>query len=442
MIAGFGIILTLILLSVPFAMDYAIERYFLANGADQTEVEDVNFNPFTRRLVVKNLIVKVDNEPVLDVAEAGFTFSWSPFLRKRFLLEKVDLSHSSILIEELSDGRWRFGGLLFEPPEDRSTDSSWGFGLVRFQVQNSLVKFRSAQLTSDFKLEQARLTHLRSWLPRQNARLELKGDFNHSPLNFEGDFAFFGTETRVDGTLKLQKLALTPLARLIAEAPDRWQGRLDADVRIQSQYSSEKGLNFQQTGRLVLEETRMQFENVDLADENLTWEGTLQIKSPAGANGLQIAAAGQLKGNGGFINPAPENLKLHHSGLSWHGKFALEHKPQTADFTVQGALLLKAFQMDAADLKLDDKNFSWDGVVRVQLPAEGDSFQVDVAGREPRRGDRDQPPQLVVAVLGDRAVRQRERLKRRVVVVGVGALEAEAVGDCLEPSERIVGVGN
>jgi hypothetical protein len=74
-IVGFGVLVALILILTPFGMDYEIESYFLANGADQTDVEDVDFNPFTRRLVVKNLIVKVGAEQVLKVSEADFTLS-------------------------------------------------------------------------------------------------------------------------------------------------------------------------------------------------------------------------------------------------------------------------------------------------------------------------------------------------------------------------------
>ena len=129
-IVGFGVLVALILISMPFGMDYGIERYFLANGADQVDVEDVDFNPFTRRLVVKNLIAKVGNEQVLNVSEAVFTLSWSPFFKKRFLLEKVDLNNSTVMMEELPDGRWRIGGFLPAPSADKSSASSWGFGLT------------------------------------------------------------------------------------------------------------------------------------------------------------------------------------------------------------------------------------------------------------------------------------------------------------------------
>ena len=103
---GLALLGILLLIAIPIGMDYGIERYFLTHGAYQTDVEDVDFNLFTRRLVIKNLIVQVGKEKVLTVAKAGFTFAWSSLFKKRFLIQELYLSDSDIAIEELPDGRW------------------------------------------------------------------------------------------------------------------------------------------------------------------------------------------------------------------------------------------------------------------------------------------------------------------------------------------------
>ena len=378
---GFGVLAALILISMPFGMDYGIERYFLTHGADEADVADVDFNLFTRRLVLKNVTVKVANEQVLNVSEAGFTVAWSPFFKKRFLIEKIDLSDSHITIEEMPEGRWRIGGLLPEPSADRTTASAWGFGLVELQVQNSQVKFRSSQHTSELKVEQARLTRLRSWLPDQDAHLTFEGKLNDGTLHFQGDFSPFGSGTIVDGSLKLQGLTLTPFAQLIAADPSTLRGRLDADVRILSKYSSEKEFNFDHTGRLALNQARMRFGDVDLADEHFTWDGTVQVKLPAASDTLQIAVAGQLEGQGGSVNPAPENFNLQHEGLNWNGKFALTRKPENSELKVDGALKLQNFKMTASDVNLAEESLTWNGGVQIEIPTSPDALQIAAAGQ-------------------------------------------------------------
>jgi hypothetical protein len=396
-IVGFGVLVALILILTPFGMDYEIESYFLANGADQTDVEDVDFNPFTRRLVVKNLIVKVGAEQVLKVSEADFTLSWSPFFKKRFLLEKVKLDNSTITMEEIPDGRWRIGGLLPTPSEDKSVASAWGFGLVELQIQNSLVKFRSAQLISELRVEQARLTRLRTWQPDQNTRLEFRGKLNDGKLQFKGDFSPFGRDSVVDGAIKLQGLTLTPFAQLMAADPSTLQGRLDADVRIQSKYSSETGFTFDQTGRLALKQASMHFGDVDLADENFTWDGTVQVKLPAASDAFQVAVAGQLEGQGGSVKPTPDKLSFQHSRLNWNGKFVLTQKPETTDFTVDGELKLQKFKIATTDLNLDEESLAWNGSVRVKIPNTPNKFQISATGQlEGKDGTANSTPDKLV----------------------------------------------
>jgi hypothetical protein len=365
---GLALIGTLLLVAMPIGMDYGIERYFITHGAYQTDLEDVDFNPFTRRLVIKNLTVNVGNENVLTIAKAGFKFSWSPLFKKRLLIQELDLSDSDIEIEELPDGSWRIAGLLPRPSADPSSASSWGFGLVNVQVYNSRVKFRSMQLTSELKVEQARLTRLRTWLPDQKARLEFEGQLNDGKLQVQGDFSPFSSGTTFDGEFKLQGLTLTPFAQLIAADPGTLKGQLDGDVRIHSKYSSEKGFNFDQTGRLSLKQTRMRFADVDLADQNIAWDGTVQVKLPSTSDALLIAFTGQLKGTGGFINPTPDKLGFQHKGLGWNGKFVLDRKTQTDDYTIDGALALQDFKMAIPEINLTEESLSWDGNVQITLP--------------------------------------------------------------------------
>ncbi|MGW8301110.1 MAG: DUF748 domain-containing protein [Desulfobacterales bacterium] len=378
---GLALLATLLLIAMPFGIEYGFKRYLLSQGAEQASVEDVDFNPFTQRLVVKNLTVKVGAEQVLNVSEADFTLSWFQFFRKRFVLQKVVLGNSTITLEEMPDGRWRFGGLLPTPSEDKSTAPSWGFGLAELQIQNSLVKLRSAQLTTELKIEQARLVRLRSWLPDQKASLELKGQINDGALSFQGDFTTFGSATTVDGALKLQGLTLTPFAQLISADPGTLQGRLVSDVRIQTQYSSKKGFDFDQKGRLAITQARLRFGDLELADENFTWNGSVQVKLPAASDILQVTVAGKLEGKGGFVNPTPDKLSFQHKGLEWNGKFVLGHKTQTADYNFDGALALQDFQMAAPEMNLAEKNLRWDGNVRIAAVDSPDALNVTAAGK-------------------------------------------------------------
>ena len=383
---GLALFGTLLLIAMPFGIEYGFKRYLLSQGVEQASVKDVDFNPFTGRLVVKNLIVQAGAEQVLNVFEAGFTLSWSPFFRKRFVLEKVDLINSTITIEELPDGRWQIGGLLPTASEDKSAAPSWGFGLAELQIQNSLVKLRSAQLTTELKIKQAHLTRLRSWRPDQNARLKFDGQLNDGKLQFKGDFSPFGSGTAVEGSVKLSGLTLTPFAQLIAADPNTLQGRLDADVTILGKISAEQKFSYDQKGRVALHQIRTRFGGLTVADEDITWDGTVQVKLPAASDALQIAVAGQLEGKGGFVNPTPDKFAFQHNGLGWNGKFVLDHNTETADLNFDGALTLQKFKMTIPELNLDEESLLWDGSVQIKIPNSPDALIITAVGKMEGKG--------------------------------------------------------
>jgi hypothetical protein len=380
-VIGFGVFFIWVLVALPFGIDYGIERYFLANGADQAMVEDIDFNLFTRRLVVKKLIVKRGQQEVLNVSRAGFTLRWVPFFKKRLLIKQIDLSDSYIIIEAEPNGRWRIGGLLSEPSANKSDGASWGFGLAEFQLQDSLLKFRSPQLSSELKIERARLKRLRTWLPEQKARLEFTGQINDGRLQFQGDFSPFGNDTEVDGSMQIQELTLNPFSELIAGAPDMLQGRLDAAMRLQGKYGSKNGFTFDQSGRLALKQTRMRFGDVELTDGHIRWDGSTQIIVPRTRDGFQITASGVLDGREGAVKPSAENFALRHGGLNWNGKFALARKPTTTDITFEGALNLREFDMAGAGLNLDEENLTWNGSVQMNIPPATDLLSISASGQ-------------------------------------------------------------
>jgi len=382
----FGILLALILISIPWGMRYGIERYFLANGADQVKVEDIDFNFFTRRIVVKNMLVYVNNEQALNISEARLFISWTPFFNKRFILQKVELSNATVVIEELPDGRWRMGGLLAAPAEGEPSALTWGFGIGELQIRIGLLKLRSPQLASELKIDQARLAHLRSWLPNQNARLEMQGQLNDGKIQFRGDFSPFGPNMVVDGTMKLQGLTLAPFAQLIAPAPNSLQGRLDADVRFQGKYHSNKGFNFEPSGHLSIEQSHLRFADVEIVDENLGWDGELQIKLPNTSGELYISANGQLEVKTGSVNPATEPLSLRHSGLVWKGKFVLAQKQNATDLSIDGGLKLNAFEMATSGVNLAEESLGWNGNVQIQMPGSADLTLITATGEMDAKG--------------------------------------------------------
>jgi hypothetical protein len=130
-----------------------------------------------------------------------------------------------------------------------------------------------------------------------------------------------------------------------------------------------------------LQNFKMAASGVNLAEESLAWDGGVQIEIPTSPDAFQIAAAGQLEGQGGSVNPPPENLHLQHSGLNWNGKFAFATKPETSDTTLEGELKLGKLAVAASDLNLTEENLAWSGSLQIFLPENGEPQRLTTNGK-------------------------------------------------------------
>ena len=58
--AGIAILLALLLVLTPYVMSWSAKDWLLENGADHVEVQDIDFNPFTGVVVVKQQIFRLE----------------------------------------------------------------------------------------------------------------------------------------------------------------------------------------------------------------------------------------------------------------------------------------------------------------------------------------------------------------------------------------------
>jgi hypothetical protein len=125
-----------ILISLPYGIDYAAEQWLMSHGLEVARVEDVDFNPFTGTLVLRNLQAKIGESQVLRVPEAKMRIYWLPFFNKRAHIEKLSIKDTTVIIDHDEKGRWRIGGLALAAAAivaDKPAESAWGFSLNQLE---------------------------------------------------------------------------------------------------------------------------------------------------------------------------------------------------------------------------------------------------------------------------------------------------------------------
>lgn len=362
---GLVLVGTLFFISLPVGIEYGIEHYLKNQGADEVMLESVKFNPFTRRLTLNGMRVRIDTQTTLKIPEATFIIELSAFIRKRFVLERFHISDTELIIRELSDGRWQIGGINLPDPKETSEPSSWNFGLQQATVKNSKIKFISSQLSSDLKIEQARISKVNSWMPERKARLEFEGQLNEGKLQLQMDISPFGKDVTASGRIKLKGLSLAPFAQLLEPRLKSLEGRLDADLDIETGQISDTGFSHHQKGVLNLHQLHTRIEDTDFSNKSLAWDGTVHIDIPKSAETLKIAADGRLNGSQIAMASQNENPQIQQEDLTWVGKVNFEQTAGAVNLNVDSVLTLQNTKVSAPDVKLAEETLNWKGTVKL-----------------------------------------------------------------------------
>jgi hypothetical protein len=158
-----------------------------------------------------------------------------------------------------------------------------------------------------------------------------------------------------------------------------WKGKFVLNGKTET-----SELNFD--GALTLQQFKTAATELNLAEEDLLWDGSVQIKIPNAPDALLITAAGQMAGKAASLDSPSAQVTFQSSGLNWNGKFGLTASGQTADTQLDGALTFAKLEIDTADTLLTAENAAWNGSIRIFRPATDDAPRLTTDGKlESRR---------------------------------------------------------
>jgi hypothetical protein len=269
-----------ILISLPYGIDYAAEQWLLSQGLEVARIEDVDFNPFTGTMVLRNLEAKIGEFQVLRVPEAKMRISWLPLLNKRAHIEKLAVRDTSVVVEHDEKGRWRIGGLALAAAEAvaaKPTESAWGFTLKQLEILNSQIEHTGAGLDVKVKIDKAAVSRLRSWDKEQAARLDLEGKINDGTMKMEADFFPFAAQPSVDGSLELAGVSLADIAELAAPYLMGLHGELSMKSRLSIKQKEDKGIRFSQQGKISLSGMKIPLQGANVATHSAERGLNLQV---------------------------------------------------------------------------------------------------------------------------------------------------------------------
>ena len=362
-----------ILTAVPYGIDYAAEQWLMSHGLDVASVGDMDFNPFTGKLVLHDLKATVAGTEVLYVPEATIRLHWRPLFKKRAHIEKLVIKDTKVIVDHNEKGRWRIGGLALAAAETvagQPSESTWGFSLNQIEILNSRVEHVLGAMKVKLTVEKATMGRLRSWDKEQAARLDFKGKINEASLKVQADFFPFATLPRVSGNLKLEALSLQDFAELAAPYLKGVQGELSINSSLVVKKENDRSISFSQDGAVSFRQIKVPRKGVDIAGRDMEWDGAIRIKTSG------LSAQGKLKGTDLAVRSMEEGLDLHVGEFVWAGQVDYGKENQPGLLQAAGELGLRQVNMDDMRRRLrlvgigelSLKNISTQGPNQIKVP--------------------------------------------------------------------------
>ncbi len=310
---GSLLLVLLILILLPYGIKLGTTKALTAFGADETLIEDVDFNPFTRTLVFDGLRVNgPDGRTLLMAREVSFKFSWLSLLKKHLYLERLTVRDGEVDIERLGDGGLSVGGMT---PKRRNVKEGkrWGMGFGELTVYDSSINYRDKGFFKGaLVIYEGELKGFKRWAPEEEASVKLKGLINDGALEVTGVTVPFASSPGFSGKVKIEDISLEPFSVLLKSYLKSLEGK--GDLTVDLDIGGKKRGSYSVKGRLSARglNARWAGDGRRATLESFVWNGSYDNQVKGGSRRLK----GNLAVTGLNINtPGEEPLTISLAGL-------------------------------------------------------------------------------------------------------------------------------
>jgi len=269
-----------ILILIPHAISYSVRDWMNKNGADETQVEDVNFNPFTGKLEFINLRVTVANDYTLLLNNAWVNTDWLPLFKKSLYFKEIFIQDTNITIEKKQNGKLNIGGIKLT--DDNSTAQTeivpdkkpWGLGLEQLNINNANFTYRQADLELALIIDNANLSGLYS-TGNTPASFKLAGSLNGAALKIDALLMPFVKQPSIEASINLKALPLTTFSQIAQQYANINSGKLGIDIKLKARYDNTAGVHLEESGRINISELAIIQQQAIIKANTANWQGTL-----------------------------------------------------------------------------------------------------------------------------------------------------------------------
>jgi hypothetical protein len=299
------------LIGTPYLIDIGLERWITSQGPEIGKVDNVDFNPFTGRLSMDNLVVETQSGRTLNINHAYLQFSWKQLFKKQLYLSELVLQDTFMLVDRLEESGFRVGGLILNEligAEGKSDKPGWEVGIGVFELQNARIEYYTPELIATYFIDQYTLEGLETWNKQKPVQMEIKGRINESPIHVKAQVnpltkvkTWKGTVVLENGSLEL----ISKVRKLQDYAP---KGSIDIDIHLDAKIQEDGKASLDADGKVTLNNLQVQYNKFELQQENIAWQGKAEVRQQQ--ENFSLAMEAVLKGSKIYINDAKNDIRF------------------------------------------------------------------------------------------------------------------------------------
>ena len=178
------------LIVTPYLIDMGLERWIASRGPEIGQVENIDFNPFSGRLSMDNLVVETQSGRTLNITHASLKFSWRQLFKKQLYLSELVLRDTFMLVDHLEETGLRVGGLILREllgSQEKSDAPGWEVGIGVFELQDARIEYDTPEFVATYSIDRYSLSGLETWNRDKSVDMEFTGRINESPIRVKAE---------------------------------------------------------------------------------------------------------------------------------------------------------------------------------------------------------------------------------------------------------------
>jgi hypothetical protein len=324
-LSAIAVVLGIVVLIVtPIVLQRIVVNALIDKGQHDATIGNIDFNPFTGRVLLETLEADSDPEGTLNVGRIELELEWFPLLRQRAVVQRVTIEDVDLHVGLHEDGQiyvgqMTFGGRKAKTPSD---PLGWGFGADELVLRNATIDIGLPDINNLLHIREAHFDTLRSWDKDNPVPFRIDATANDATIQLEGSAQPFTRMITVDSRVRLGQYSLGRIAPLLEAAKVyAFDGKIDVDLNVEATIDlTDKTLKHRAEGEFGFTDFTIATHIVEMSLGTFAWNGSLDGEGPFSA--LALNADGSFTATQAMVRRI-DGPAFVPDTFDWNGNLAL-----------------------------------------------------------------------------------------------------------------------